>query len=349
MEKRKLSNTDLEVSSLCLGTMNFGQQCDEANAHEQMDYAVSRGMNFLDTAEVYPIPPEKEKQGRTETYIGNWLKKSGKRKDLIIATKVAPARQAATVIQTRDASLGLTRKSILEAVEGSLQRLQTDYIDLYQIHSPERDSNFFGVRGVQELQRPGIASIEETLETLGEIVKSGKVRYIGVSNETPWGVSEYLRLWRERSLPRIVSIQNQYSLLNRTFEIGLSEMCLRENIAGLPYSTLGMGVLTGKYLGGAKPPGARFTLYERNRMRYNPPHAQPVIERYVQIAKDAGITPGQLALVFARTRAFHTSVIIAGTTLEQLKEDIDSADMTLSPETLKAINAVYTEMPDPTC
>lgn len=349
MEMRKLSSTDVQVSSLCLGTMNFGQQCNEANAHEQMDYAISRGINFFDTAEVYPIPPEPEKQGRTETYIGNWFKKTGKRKDIVLATKVAPARQAASVIRTRDAGLGLTRKSILEAVEGSLQRLQTDYIDLYQVHSPERDSNFFGVRGVQELQRPGIASIEETLETLGEVVKSGKVRHIGVSNETPWGVSEYLRLSREKNLPRIVSIQNQYSLMNRTFEIGLSEMCLRENIAGLPYSTLSMGVLTGKYLDGAKPAGARFTIYERNRMRYNPPHAQIAVERYVQIAKDAGMTPAQLALAFARTRAFHTSVIIAATTMEQLEEDIDSANMTLTPETLAAITTVHTEIPDPTC
>lgn len=347
MEMRELPGTGIKVSSLCLGTMNFGQQCDEPNAHAQLDHATDNGINFIDTAEVYPIPPEMSKQGLTETYVGNWLAKRGKRDHLVFATKVV-SRQQTTFMRTRNAKDGLTRKSILAAIDGSLARLQTDYVDLYQVHTPERPLNIFGMRGFEKLERDDGVTIEETLDALGEVVKSGKARFIGVSNESPWGVMEYLRIAKEKNLPRIVTIQNQYSLLNRTFEIGLSEMCLRENIGLLPYSTLNMGVLSGKYLGGAKPTGARFTIYERNRARYNPPHAQSAIEKYVQIAKDAGITPSQLALAFVRQRAFTTSVIIAGTSVEQVQEDMKAGDTELSEETMTAIQKVYTEMPDPT-
>jgi len=347
MEMRKLPGTDAQVSSLCLGTMNFGQQCDEANAHEQLDYAVNDGINFIDTAEIYPIPPDKTKQGLTEMYVGTWLAKRKDRDKLIIATKVG-SRGQSNSMRTRDAKAGLTKKSILEAIDGSLRRLQTDYVDVYQVHTPERHLNIFGVRGWPELDGDDGAPIEETLDALGELVKSGKVRYIGVSNESPWGMMQYLRIAKEKDLPRIITIQNQYSLLNRTFEIGHSEICLRENIGLLAYSSLNMGVLSGKYLGGAMPPGARFTIYERNRARYNPPHAQPAIERYMQIAKDAGITPSQLALAFVRERKFTTSVIIAATKIEQLAEDIKAGDIKLSPDTYAAIEQAYKEMPDPT-
>jgi aryl-alcohol dehydrogenase-like predicted oxidoreductase len=348
MEMRTIPGTEVEVSSLCLGTMNFGQQNTEADAHEQLDYATSNGINFIDTAEVYPIPPEKSKQGLTETYIGTWLAKRKNRGELIIATKVAASDIIRTRPASKDGTMRLDREGILAAIDGSLERLQTDHVDLYQVHWPQRATNFFGVRGFEGPAKPGEVSIEETLEALAEVVKSGKARYIGVSNESPWGVMEYLRLAREKKLPRIVTIQNQYSLLNRTFEIGLSEICLRENIGLLPYSSLNMGVLSGKYLDGAKPAGARFTLYERNQARYNPPHAQLAIKRYIDIAKKAGMTPSQLALAFAQERTFTTSVIIAATKLEQLKEDMKVADMQLTDETMEAIKKVYTEIPDPT-
>ena len=259
----------MKVSAICLGSMNWGQQNSEAEAHEQLEYATSHGINFIDTAEVYPIPPEKEKRGRTESYIGNWLKKRGKRDDLVIASKVEGSWDGAGVPD---------RKRVREAIEGSLYRLQTDYLDLYQMHWPSRKTNFFGTRGFEGLGAEDI-SIEEVLDALNEeVVKPGKARYIGISNETAWGLHEYVRLSSEKAFPRIVSIQNQYSLLNRTFEIGLSEMVMREGIGMLAYSPLSFGVLSGKYLGSARPPGARFTLSERNRSRYNAPHVQETIQ-----------------------------------------------------------------------
>lgn len=347
MEYRTIGTSDLKVPVICLGTMNWGQQNTEKEAHEQLSYAIDeRGLTFIDTAEMYPVPPEAEKQGRTETYIGNWLAKRGKRDDLIIATKVTPS----PLIRTRNIGdkSRLDRASIRDAIEGSLSRLQTDYVDLYQVHFPERRTNFFGVRGYVHDPSDESTPIEETLEALGELVKEGKVRYIGVSNETPWGVSEYLRISREKSLPRIVSIQNQYSLTNRTFEIGLAEIAIREKVGLLAYSTLGMGVLTGKYLGGSKPAGARFTLFERNSERYNSPIAQDAIKKYVKIARDHNIDPAQLAIAFAKDRQFLSSVIIGTTTLDQLKVDIDSADLHLSEDVLQAIDAVYKQFPDVT-
>lgn len=347
MKTRKIGNSDLEVPVICLGTMNWGQQNTEAEAHEQLNYAVEdRGLTFLDTAEMYPVPPETKKQGRTETYIGNWLKKRGKRDDLIIATKTS----AGNFMQTRDTGQvpHYDRKSIREAIDGSLKRLQTDYVDLYQIHFPERKTNFFGIRGNVHDPNDASTPIEETLEALAELVSEGKVRYIGVSNETPWGVAEYLRLAREKNLPKIVSIQNQYSLINRTFEIGLAEFSMKEHVSLLPYSPLNMGVLSGKYLGGARPEGARFTLFERNGPRYNPPHAQEAVRRYVQLAKDHGMDPAQLAIAFTVSREFVSSSIIGATNLEQLKTDIDAGEITLSKATLAEIEKIHTEIPDVT-
>ncbi len=330
---------------ICLGTMNWGQQNSEAEAHQQLDYAIGeRGLTFIDTAEMYPIPPDPEKQGRTETYLGSWLKKSGKRDDLVIATKVA----AGSAIRTRDTGPvpHYDRKSIREAIDGSLKRLQTDHIDLYQVHYPERKANFFGARGYVHDTEDTATPIEETLDALAELIKEGKVRYIGVSNETPWGVMEYLRVAREKSLPKIVSIQNQYSLTNRTFEIGLAEIAMRENIGLLPYSALNMGVLTGKYLDGAKPSGARFTIYERNTERYNPPRAQEAVRQYVKLAKDNGMKPENLALAFAISREFVTSVIIGATSVDQLHADIDSADVVLSESILSEIEKIHQQFPD---
>ncbi len=273
MEMRKIPHSDLTVSKICLGSMNWGQQNTEEEAHEQLDYATTHGINFIDTAEIYPIPPGREKQGLTETYIGTWLKKRGRRDDVVIASKVAGRIQAGSMA-TRDSSMGLTRDAIQTAIEGTLVRLQTDFVDLYQVHVPDRSSNYFGIRGYEAPMEEAGASIEETLEALAELVKDGKVRHIGVSNETPWGVHEYLTIAEKRGFPRIVTIQNQYSLLNRTFEIGLSELCLKEQVGLLPYSPLSKGTLTGKYVDGARPPGARFSVSERDVGRYNPEDVQ---------------------------------------------------------------------------
>ena len=327
--------------------MTWGQQNTEAEAHAQLDYAVDeRGLNFIDTAEIYPVPPEAELQGRTEQYIGTWLKKRGKRDDLIIATKAG----AASNIRTRDVGPvpHYDLKSLREAVDGSLQRLQTDYVDLYQIHFPERNANFFGVRGYTGRVEDTATPIEETLEALAELIKQGKIRHIGISNETPWGVSEYLRLSREKSLPRIISLQNQYSLANRTFEIGLSEICLKENVGLLAYSTLNMGVLSGKYLDGARPEGARFTMFDRNAERYNTERAQAAVKLYVELARDNGLDPTQMAYAFAISRDFMASVIIGATNLEQLKIGIDSADVVLPQKVLEEIEKIHLLMPDVT-
>lgn len=347
MRTQILPNTDIMVTSLCLGTMNWGQQNSEEEAHAQLDCAVGRGINFIDTAEMYPIPPDREKQGTTERFLGSWLRARGKRNNLVIATKVSSRHQARSM-GTREAS-GLTRENIHVAVEGSLKRLGTDYIDLYQVHSPDRKANFWGPRGVEVVDSAEDgASIEETLSALTELVKEGRVRAIGLSNETPWGVGEYLRLAREKGFARISTIQNQYSLVNRTFEIGLSEICLREHIGLLPYSALSMGVLSGKYLGSAKPAGARFTVFERNADRYNPPHAQAAVEAYVNIAKKYSIDPSAMAIAFAASRAFTTSVILGATSVDQLQTDIEGGNLALSSEVLENISAVYREYPDPT-
>lgn len=345
MEKRTLGRTDIQVPAICLGTMNWGQQNTEAEAHEQLDYAVDeRGVYFIDTAEIYPIPPTPELQGTTERFVGSWLKKRGKRDDLVLATKVA----AAGFIRTRDVgdTPHLDRASIREAIEGSLSRLGTDYVDLYQIHWPERSTNFFGVRGYKHNAEETTTPILETLEALGELVKEGKVRHIGLSNETPWGVAEYLRLAEKENLPRIVSIQNQYSVINREFEAGLAEFAMREQVGLLAYSSLSGGVLSGKYLGGQQPAGARFTLTERNRDRYNRESLQEVIQAYVDLATKHGLDPVQMALAFVTGREFTTSTIIGATSVEQLKTCIDSGEMTLSEEVLADIEALHERYPN---
>lgn len=345
MEKRTLGWTEVEVPVICIGTMTWGQQNTEADAHEQLNYAVEeRGMYFVDTAEIYPVPPEPALQGLTETYIGNWIEKRGKRHDLVIATKVA----ASNIVSTRDTGRTprLDTKSIRNAIEGSLSRLKTDYVDLYQIHWPERATNFFGTRGYTHNHTEDATSIEETLTALAELVNEGKVRHIGVSNETPWGVSEYLRLARDKKLPRIATIQNQYSLVNRQFEGGLAEFSMREQVGLLPYSVLSMGVLTGKYLGGARPDGARFTFSERNSSRYNPPEVQEVTRRYVELAQKYGLDPATVAIAFATSREFTNSTIIGARTMEQLKVCINAGEVKLPTELVADIDRVHKEMPD---
>ena len=343
-----IGDSDLKVPHICLGTMTWGVQNSEQEAHEQLDYTINiRGLTFLDTAEIYPIPPQPDVQGRTETYIGNWLAKSKKRDKLVIATKVSPAG----LISTRKVSNPpkFDRQNIRDAIEGSLQRLQTDYIDLYQLHWPTRNTNFFGKRSYEHTDED-IDSIEETLSVLKELIDEGKIRHIGVSNETPWGVMEYLRIAREKNLPKIVSIQNQYSLTNRTFEIGLSEICMRENIGMLPYSTLNMGVLTGKYLDGARPEGARFSMSLRNNERYDPnkPQAQDAIKAYVALAKANDIDPAQMAIAYCLSKPFVSSVIIGASKLEQLQVCIDAGDIKLSDKVLQGIEEIYEQYPDVT-
>jgi aryl-alcohol dehydrogenase-like predicted oxidoreductase len=349
MKTTKLGSSDIDIPIICLGTMTWGQQNTLEEAHAQLDYAIKeRGLTFLDTAEIYPIPPTSVKQGLTEEYIGKWLEKNGNRESLIIASKVAPA----SLIRTRDVGTTpkLDKKNITEAVDGSLKRLKTDYIDLYQIHWPVRQTNFFGARAYEHSENDNSTPIEETLEVLQELIKAGKIRNIGVSNETSWGVSEYLRLHREKNLPKIVSIQNQYSLTNRTFEIGLSEFCRREDIGMLPYSTLNMGVLTGKYLDGARPKGARFSVTMRNSARYNPdnPYAQQAIKKYVDLAKKHNLDPAELAIAFAASRDFVSSVIIGATKIDQLKTCIDAGEIEISQEILHDIDTLYKTYPDVT-
>ena len=348
MTYKNLGATDITVPDICLGTMNFGQQVSEADAHEQLEYAAANGFTFIDTAEIYPIPPERDKQGTTEQFIGSWLAKRGKRDDLILASKVASARQGGRTIATRDATKGLTKEAILEAIDGTLSRLGTDYVDLYQVHSPERRVNNFGQRGYEHHPEEDSVSIEETLEGLAAVVKGGKARFIGVSNETPWGTMQYLSIAEKRGWPRIVSVQNQYSLINRTYELGMAEVSMREGVGLLAYSPLSTGVLSGKYLDGQWPFGARHTLWERNRARYL---AKPGVEptrRYLEVAKKHGLDPSQMALAFVRSRDFVTSTIIGATSMEQLKVDLGAAELNLSDDVLADIEAVQKEFPDPT-
>ncbi|MET0241154.1 MAG: NADP(H)-dependent aldo-keto reductase [Sphingobium sp.] len=345
MKYRKLGRTDLDVSVICLGTMTWGSQNSEAQAHEQIDYALDQGVNFLDTAEMYPTTPGSvETRGRTEEYIGTWVASRGRRDSYILATKVAGPSFNGPL---RGGNNHLDRKNIEEAIDGSLRRLRTDYIDLYQLHWPDRTVPRFGNRGYQRIEdAPDVTPIEETLDVLADLVKSGKIRHFGVSNETPWGVSEYLRLSRDKGLPRVASIQNAYNLLNRTYEIGLSEFALREDVGLLAYSPLAAGHLSGKYLGGQIPKGSRGDVAQ-NFTRYLTPPQPAASARYIAIANSFGIDPSQLALAFVNDQPFVTSNIIGATSLEQLKIDIGSIDITLSDEILAAIESVQREYPDP--
>ncbi|MBB3168931.1 aryl-alcohol dehydrogenase-like predicted oxidoreductase [Simiduia aestuariiviva] len=339
MRYKTLGRSDLSVSHICLGTMTYGEQNSQDDAFAQMDYAVSRGINFFDTAELYPVPPKADTQGSTETIVGHWLAATGKRKDIVLATKVAGRGDANSGVGHIRQGPRLSGDHIRRAVEDSLERLQTDYIDLYQVHWPERRTNFFGQLGYQHREDDGVA-IEDTLTALQELVDWGMVRHIGISNETPWGVMEYLRLAREHDLPRIASIQNPYNLLNRSFEVGLAEMALREQVDLLAYSPLAFGMLTGKYLRGAKPAGARLTLFDRF-VRYDNAEARAATEAYANLAQQHGMSLTQMALAFVNQQVFLGSNIIGATSLEQLKENIDSADITLSEVLLAEIEAIH--------
>lgn len=344
MKYSVLGNTDLKVSRICLGTMTWGEQNTEAEAHEQLDYALSQDINFIDTAEMYAVPPRAETYGLTETYIGSWLKKRPNRDQIILATKVVGPGETASRVR---GSPRLNRDNIRQAVDSSLQRLQTDYIDLYQVHWPDRNTNYFGQLGYVHDEAEESTPISETLSALGELVKEGKIRYVGVSNETPWGVMTYLKLAKQHNLPRIVSIQNPYNLLNRTYEVGLAEISHREQVGLLAYSPLAFGVLSGKYLGGAEPDGARLTLFKRfDRYTKNEQTAKAT-QAYVQLANQHGLDAAQMALAYVNSRSFLTSNIIGATSMEQLKMDIASIDIELDEEVVEAIEAIYQLHPNP--
>ena len=344
MEYRRLGHTDIKVSVLCLGTMTWGEQNSEAEAHAQLDYAVAQGINFIDTAEMYPVPPRPETQGRTETYIGTWLRARGRRDDIILATKVTGPGNG--IKHIRDGRTRFTEPVIREALEGSLRRLQTDYVDLYQLHWPDRRTNFFGQLGYTPMEEKEPPHIEETLTALARLVEEGKVRYIGLSNESPWGVMSFLAAAERLGLPRVVSIQNPYNLLNRSFEIGLAEVSHREQVGLLAYSPLAFGMLTGMYLDGARPAGSRITLYSRFT-RYLKEEGQRATAEYVRLAREHGLSPAQMALAFVTSRPFVTSNIIGATSMEQLAENVASLDVALLDEVLAGIEAIHTCQPNP--
>jgi aryl-alcohol dehydrogenase-like predicted oxidoreductase len=344
MDTRRLGTTDLRVSVIGLGSMTWGSQNTEAEGHAQLDRALDLGINLIDAAEMYPVPPKTETFGRTEAIIGAWLaRRPGVRSRIVLATKVTGQMNA--LPHVRDGKGRLDRATIVAALDASLKRLNTDYVDLYQTHSPDRAVNAFQrLDYVHEPAKDG-AAIEETLDALGSLVKAGKVRHVGVSNETPWGVMRHLAL-ASAGRPRVQSIQNPYSLLNRSFEIGLAEVAQRENVPLLTYSTLAMGVLAGKYLNGARPQGARLTLYERFR-RYSGPRAEPAAAAYVALARRFGIDPTHLAYGFAASRPFVASVLVGNSAVAQLEHNVKALGVALPPELLKEIDAIHAASPNP--
>ena len=344
MEYRELGTSGLKVGAICLGTMTWGQQNTEAEGHEQMDYALAQGVNFFDTSEMYAVPPKPETQGATEKIIGTWFKARKNRDKVILATKVA-GRSPMTWLRDNGAATEQSAAQIREAVDKSLKRLQTDYIDLYQLHWPDRPINLFGGLGYKHIDGD-THPIGEILDALNDIVKQGKVRHIGLSNETPWGTMKFLHESQTRNLPRVQSIQNAYNLLNRTFELGGSEIAHREKVGLLAYSPLAQGYLTGKYQNGALPQGSRKQLFNRLQ-RYETPKAAEAIDAYLAVAKKHGLDASQMANQFATTRPFVTSNIIGATTMEQLKLAIGSIDIPWTEELEKDIDAVHIGQPNP--
>ena len=344
MEYRKLGNTGIDVSVICLGTMTWGEQNSRAEAFAQMDYALQQGVNFFDTAELYSIPPMADSYGSTERIIGEWFKARGNRDKVILASKIAGPGED-WIPHIRNGKTKFDKPNFEAALNNSLKRLQTDYIDLYQLHWPERKTNFFGKLGYQP-EEDHFTPIIETLEALQEQIDAGKIRYVGLSNETPWGTMSFLKIADEMNLPRIVSVQNPYNLLNRSYEVGMAEISYRESCGLLAYSPLGFGVLSGKYLDNQKPEGARITKWP-DYTRYSNPQAIKATEKYVTLAEQHGLDPAQMALSYINTRPFLTSNIIGATSMEQLQSNIASIDLKLSNEILDAIEDIHTQIPNP--
>lgn len=344
MQYEMLPQINEKVSKICLGTMTWGQQNDESEAHAQMDMALSEGVNFWDSAEMYPSPPDEDKQGDTERHIGTWFAKNKQRDKVILASKISP------MSFLRDGKTRFNAQDISSAIDGNLERLQTDYIDLYQLHWPERQTNFFGQRGyTEEMATQALDDLTpflETIEALNDEIKKGRIRSYGLSNDTAWGLMRYLWEAEKNGLHAPITVQNPYSLLNRLYEVNMAEIAHRENVGLLAYSPLAFGVLSGKYLGGKRPEGARLTMYDRFQ-RYTNEQAISATEQYAKIADDAGIDMAQMALAFVNSRSFVTSNIIGATSLEQLQSNIDSAKLTLSTDVLEALEAVHTQHPNP--
>ncbi len=343
MKYTTLPNTDIQVSKICLGTMTFGQQNTEAEGHAQMDYALEQGVNFFDTAEMYSVPARQETYGSTERILGTWFQKTGNRDKVVLASKIARPNPNFTYMREKN---DFSPASIQYALDKSLERLQTDYIDLYQLHWPERKTNFFGQRGFKVQDDAWEDNIHAVLETLNGFIQQGKIKHIGLSNETPWGIMRFLEESKYHNLPRIKTIQNPYSLLNRLYENGSAEIGIRENVGLLAYSPMAFGVLSGKFLTGEAHPNARINLFPQFS-RYNSEQSAAATRLYNEIAQQNGLTLTQLALAFIEQQPFVTSTIIGATTMEQLKENIDTINVTLSEELLQAIDGVQAKIPDP--
>lgn len=343
MDYTMLGSSDLRVSRVCLGTMTFGTQNSEADAHRQLDFALARGINFIDTAEMYSVPPDAASYGKTETYIGSWLKRQA-RESIVLATKISgPGRSLKWI---RNGDLAFNRKNIRAAIAGSLTRLQTDYVDLYQLHWPDRNTPLFGQYQFDPAKERAFVPLEETLSALAELVKEGRVRHVGLSNETPWGLMQFLHQAEKHGLPRVASVQNAYSLLNRTWEMGLAEIGFRENVGLLAYSPLAFGLLSGKYLSNADAHG-RLNLFPGFAQRYTKANVQPAVAAYAELARASNLTPTQLALGFVASRPFVASTIIGATTLEQLAEDIAACEVSLGDEVLQQIEALHLRYSNP--
>ena len=344
MKFTKLGNTEISVSKICLGTMTWGEQNTEEEAFDQMNFAVEKGVNFFDTAELYSVPPKKETFGNTEKIIGNWFTRKGNREKIILATKVV-GRSGMKWFRNKETRLH--ESQIFEALEGSLKRLKTDYIDLYQLHWPDRKSNFFGKLGYQHEEEDDFIDIKTQLESLEKLVAQGKIRYIGLSNETPWGLMKFLSLSEKYSLPRVVSVQNPYSLLNRSYEVGLAEISIRERCGLLAYSPLAFGMLTGKYDDQRYPEGTRLSIYKNIYTRYTKEKGVTSSKKYNALAKDYGLTPTQMALAYVNSKEFVTSNIIGATNLKQLDENINSINVELNKELLEKIDIIHDKQPYP--
>ena len=343
MKFRKLGNTNLNVSLICLGTMTWGTQNSEKDAFEQMDYSIDQGINFFDTAELYSVPPTKDSYGKTETIIGNWFEKRKNRDKIILASKIA----GPGLDWIRGGKNSFSEKKIEEAIDNSLKRLKTDYIDLYQLHWPERSTNCFGRREYKVDKNEGKWNdFENVLQSLEKFIKNGKIRYIGVSNETPYGLSKYLEISKNKNLPRMMSVQNPYSLVNRTYEIGMSEISIREKCGLLVYYPLASGALSGKYRNGQMPKNARMTLFKGWERMLNP-LAMKAYDEYYKLSKENNMTMVQLAQAFVNSRPFVTSNIIGATTMDQLKENIDSIKVELTEEIMEKINLIHNNNPNP--
>ena len=342
MNYKKQGNTDLNVSTICLGTMTWGEQNTQSEAFEQMNYSLENGVNFWDTAELYAVPPKAETYGHTETIIGNWFEETKKRKDIILASKVGgPSRK-----YMRNGENSFTGKNLENALHGSLKRLKTDYIDLYQLHWPERNVNNFGRLGYEHKENDW-NKFEDVLENLKKFIEEGKIRYVGLSNETPWGVMNYLQLAKDKDLPRMMSIQNPYSLLNRSYEVGLAEVSIRENIGCLSYSPLASGYLTGKYRNKKFPKGSRMERDFDFWTRYRKPNMEEAVEDYYKISQKFDLDMSQMSIKFCEVQDFMTSVIIGATTMEQLKTNVESVKVNLDSEVIKEINNVQKKYPNP--